>query len=55
MCHPWQKHLTYKVERVQQSAARYEPNDYDYTSSVTQMQWNTLAQRRKLHTLVMLY
>ena len=57
--HPWQKHLAHKVEGVQRSAARYVLNDYDYTSSVTQMintlQWNTLAQRKTVSSLIMLY
>jgi hypothetical protein len=35
--HPWQKNLTYQIERVQRSAARYVLNDYHYTSSVSHM------------------
>ena len=35
--HPWQKHLTHRIEMVQRSAARYVQNDYLYTSSVTNM------------------
>ena len=40
--HPWQDKLSYKVERVQRAAARYVLNDYDTTSSVTEM-LNTLT------------
>jgi len=50
--HPWQKHLTHRIEIVQRSAARYVQNDYHYTSSVTNMlrelKWSTLEQRRNL-------
>jgi len=57
--HPWQKSLSYKVEKVQRSAARYIFNDYNYTSSVTQMintlNWQTLEQRRIQSSLVYLY
>ena len=57
--HPWQKHLTNKIEQVQRSAARYVLNDYNYTSSVTEMLnilgWSTLENRRNRTTLIMLY
>ena len=35
--HPWQEKLTYKVDRVQRAAARCCLNDYNFTSSVTEM------------------
>ena len=35
--HPWQQNQSYKIERVQRVAARYVLNNYDFTSSVTQM------------------
>ena len=57
--HPWQKHLTHRIEMVQRSAARYVQNDYHYTSSVTNMlrklKWSTLEQRRNQASLTMLH
>jgi len=57
--HPWQKTLTYKIEKVQRAAARYVMNDYDYESSVTNMlqtlNWQTLEHRRIQSSLIMLY
>ena len=57
--HPWQKYLIYKIEQVQRSAARYVCNDYNYTSSVSQMlnnlKWQTLEQRRNISNVVLLY
>jgi len=57
--HPWQKHLTHRIEMVQRSAARYVKNDYQYTSSVTNMlrelKWTTLEQRRNQASLTMLH
>ena len=57
--HPWQKHLTQRIEMIQRSAARYVQNDYHYKSSVTNMinklKWSTLEQRRNHASMVMLY
>jgi len=57
--HPWQKYLIYKIEQVQRSAARYVCNDYNYTSSVTQMlndlKWQTLEQHRNISNVTLLY
>ena len=57
--HPWQEKLTYKVDRVQRAAARYCLNDYNYTSSVTEMlkvlNWQTLENRRIQKLLILLY
>ena len=57
--HPWQKAQTTKIEKVQRAAARYVCNNYDYTSSVTQMihylNWNTLEYRRIQSTLLYFY
>ena len=57
--HPWQKHLGHKVEIVQRAAARYVCNNYDFSSSVTNMlrelQWKTLYQRRIHNSLIFLY
>ena len=57
--HPWQKTQTYKIERVQRAAARYVMNDYDFTSSVSEMikslNWQTLHQRRIKTSLILLY
>jgi hypothetical protein len=57
--HPWQKNLTYKIERVQRSAARYVLNNFDYQSSVTQMlstlKWNSLEHRRLYNSLIFFY
>ena len=52
---PWQKTLSHKNERVQQSAARYVCNNYNYTSSLTSMlkalNWFTLDYRRNHSSL----
>ena len=57
--HPWQEKLTYKVDRVQRAAARYFLNDYDFTSSVTEMlkvlNWQTLENRGIQNSLILLY
>ncbi|MCG8034729.1 MAG: reverse transcriptase family protein [Candidatus Thiodiazotropha taylori] len=57
--HPWQKTLSYKIERVQRAAARYVVNDYDFTSSVTEilktLNWQTLEQRRIQNSVIMFY
>ena len=57
--HQWQDKLSYKVERVQRAAARYVLNDYNFTSSVTDMlkilNWQTLENRRIQNTLILLY
>ena len=57
--HPWQQNQSYKIERVQRAAARYVLNNYDFTSSVTQMiqtlNWQTLYQRRINSSLILLY
>jgi ribonuclease P/MRP protein subunit RPP40 len=57
--HPWQRSLTYKIERVQRSAARYVCNNYGQTSSVTQMlidlNWQTLEQRRIRNSLIIFF
>jgi hypothetical protein len=57
--HPWQQTQTYKIERVQRAAARYVLNNYDFTSSVTEMlqflNWQTLHQRRINTSLILLY
>ena len=57
--HPWQKHLTHRIEMVKRSAARYVQNDFHYTSSVTNMlrelKWSTLEQRRNQASLTMLH
>ena len=57
--HPWQDKLSYKVERVQRAAARYVLNDYNFTSSVTDMlkilNWQTLENRRIQNSLILLY
>ena len=57
--HPWQKTQTYKIERVQRAAARYVLNNYDFTSSVTEMiqslNWQTLHQRRINTSLILFY
>ena len=57
--HPWQQAQTYKIERVQRAAARYVLNNYDFTSSVTEMlqflNWQTLHQRRINTSLILLY
>ena len=57
--HPWQDKLSYMVERVQRAAARYVLNDYDTTSSVTEMlitlNWQTLESRRIKSALILLY
>jgi hypothetical protein len=48
-----------KIEQVQRSSARFVTGDYDRTSSVTAMienlQWSTLATRRQLSRLEMMY
>ena len=53
------KKLSYKIERVQRAAARYILNDYDYTSSVTELlkvlNWKTLEYRRIQNSLVLPY
>ena len=57
--HPWQKSLTNNLERVQRSAARYVMNDYQYTSSVTEMlnalNWKTLQHQRLTNSLILFY
>jgi len=57
--HPWQKHLTHRIERVQRSATRYVQNDYYYTSSVTNMlrelKQSTLEQSKNQASLTMLH
>lgn len=57
--HPWQKILTYTIERVPRSAARYVLNNNDYQSSVTQMlstiKWNSLEHRRLYNSLIFFY
>jgi len=57
--HPWQKHLTHRIEMIQRSATRYVQNDYHYTSSVTNMlrelKWSTLEQLRNQASLTMLH
>ena len=57
--HPWQKSLSYQLERVQRSAVRYIMNDYSPYSSVTSMlhnlHWQTLEHRRHQSALIMLY
>ena len=57
--HPWQKYLTNKIEGVQRAAARYCLNNYDYTSSVSNMltllKWESLAQRRICTSLILIY
>ena len=56
---PWQAYLNKRVEQVQRSAARYVYNDYLHTNSVTQMisqlNWQTLEQRRKIIAVTYLY
>ena len=51
--------FSYKVDRVQRAAARYCLNDYNYTSSVTEMlkilNWQTLENRRIQNSLILLY
>ena len=58
-CTPWQEKLTYKIDRVQRAAARYCLNDYNFTSSVTEMlkvlNWQTLENRRIQNSLILLY
>jgi hypothetical protein len=48
-----------RVEQVQRRAARFVNNDYRMTSSVTHMvsklEWGTLAQRRMISRLTMVY
>lgn len=48
-----------KLEQVQRTSARYVTGNYDYTSSVSQMthdlQWPTLAERRKHSRLTMMF
>ena len=50
---------TYKDHRVQRAAARYCLNDYNFTSSVTEMlkvlNWQTLENRRIQNLLILLY
>ena len=50
--------LKKQIERVQRTAAIYVVNDYNYTSSVTEIlktfNWQTLEQRRIQNSLVML-
>jgi len=57
--HPWQKHLTYRIEMVQRSATRYVQNDYYFLCSVTNMlrelKWSTLEQRKNQASLIMLH
>ena len=57
--HPWQQHLIHKIEMVQRQAARYIMNDYNFTSSVSNMlqalSLQTLEQRRIHSALVMFY
>jgi len=57
--HPWQKHLTNRIEMVQKSAARYVQNYYHYTSNVTNMlrelKWSSLEQRWNQASLIMLH
>ena len=57
--HPWQKNLTYELERVQRAACRYTLNNYDYRASVTDMlhslKWQSLESRRNFTSLIMLY
>ena len=57
--HPWREKLTYKIDRVQRAAARYCLNDYNFTSSVTEMlkvlNWQTLENRRIQNSLILLY
>ena len=49
----------YKLESVQQQAARFAMNDYHSTSSVTDMinklKWNSLNHRRDTIRLQMMY
>ena len=57
--YPWQEKLTYKVDRVQRAAARYCLNNYNFTSSVTEMlkilNWQTLENGRIQNSLILLY
>ena len=56
---PWQQTCSDKIERLQRAAARYVLNDYNFTSSVTEMlhilNWQTLEHRRIQNSLIMLY
>jgi len=57
--HPWQKHITHRIEMVQRSAARYVQNDSHYTRSVTNMlrelKWSTLKESRNKNSLTILH
>ena len=48
-----------KIEQIQRSSARFVTGNYDRTCSVTAMvqnlQWSTLADRRRISRLVMMY
>ncbi len=56
---PHNKQAIHKLEMVQRRAARYASNNYDNTSSVTNMlkdlQWETLESRRTKIQLTMFY
>lgn len=61
-CTVWDPHTSEsinKIEMVQRRAARYACNDYQTTSSVTNMlqslNWPTLSQRRLKTRLIMMY
>jgi hypothetical protein len=57
--HPWQKHLSHKIESVQRAVARYVCNNYNFDSSVTQMLnelgWPSLESRRLQSSLVVFF
>ena len=50
---------SHKIERVQRAAARYVVNDYDFTSSVTEipktLNWQILEQRRIQKSVIKLF
>ena len=56
---PCQKTVSQSIESVQQSAARYVCNNYNYTSCVTSMlkslNWHTLECRRNHSSLMYFY
>ena len=56
---PYHTTMVNKLEKVQNRAARFVKKDYDRTSSITAMkkelQWDTLADRRKQKRLTMFY
>ena len=61
-CSVWDPHMKeqqIQLEKVQRRAARYVHNNYDYTSSVTnmlnQLKWPPLAERRLKTRLVLFY